>query len=109
MSHHLNVLPAAESDVQKIYSYIYNRSPDGALAWLQAFEECTERIVQQPFACSFATENSRFDFDLRQALFKTRFGKRYRCVFTVVGDEVRVLRVRGPGQRLLRRSEMLNE
>jgi hypothetical protein len=63
---------------------------------------CMKRIVLQPLACSIAPENAEFDFELRQALFKTRHGVPYRCVFTVVDDEVRILRVRGPGHELMK-------
>jgi len=34
----------------------------------------------------------------RQFFFKTPHGRTYRGVFTVVDDEIRVLRVRGPGR-----------
>lgn len=44
----------------------------------------------------------RFTDDLRETYFKTRHGRRYRIVFTIIGTEVRVLRIRAPGQRLLR-------
>jgi hypothetical protein len=39
-------------------------------------------------------------------LFKTRRGKRYRLLFTIEGMDVFILRVRGLGQRSLRRGEL---
>ena len=101
MNYRLVIVQPAEINVEEIYSYLLGRSPQGAASWYRAFLSCTERITRQPLACSFAPENAEFDFELRQALFKTRHGDPYRCVFTVVDDEVRILRVRGRGQVLL--------
>ena len=108
MTYRLVIVQPAEVDVDEIYSYILRRSPQGAAAWYRAFLVCTERIVRQPLACSFAPEHAEFDFDLRQALFKTRYGDPYRCVFTVAGDEVRILRVRGRGQAPLGATDIVD-
>ena len=107
MKYKLVIVEPAESDVDEIYGYILARSAQGAASWYRAFAACTERIVRQPLACSIALENAEFDFELRQALFKTRYGDPYRCVFTVVGHEVRILRVRGRGQPPLKRSDIV--
>jgi plasmid stabilization system protein ParE len=107
MNYRLVIVQPAEIDVEEIYSYILERSPQGAASWYRAFLSCTERITRQPLACSFALENAEFDFELRQALFKTRNGDPYRCVFTVVDDEVRILRVRGRGQVLLKATDIV--
>ena len=107
MSHELVIVEPAEFDVDYIYQYISERSPRGAATWYRAFEECTTRIVNQPFSCSLAPENPKFTFELRQAIFKTRYGDPYRCVFTVVDNEVRVLRVRGRGQPPLETTDIV--
>ena len=109
MSFRLVVVRPAETDAEEIYLHILARSPQGAAAWYRAFLACVERIAREPLACSFAPENREFDFDLRQALFRTRQGSPYRCVFTVVNDEVRILRIRGRGQRLLGRADIAGE
>jgi hypothetical protein len=63
-------------------------------------------LVRNPLAYGLAPENEYVDYELRQFFFKTRRGRTYRGVFTVVADEIRVLRIRGPGQALLRRDEI---
>ena len=98
MSYELVIVEPAEFDVDRIYRHISQRSSRGAGSWYRAFEQCLARIVEQPLSCSLAPENLRIPFELRQAIFKTRYGDPYRCVFTVVDNEVRVLRVRGRGQ-----------
>lgn len=107
MTYRLVIVEPAEVDVDSIYAYIRAKSPQGAAAWHRAFLACTERIVRHPWACSIAPETAEFDFELRQVLFKTRYGSLYRCVFTVVGDEVRILRVRGPGQAPLKAADIV--
>jgi len=96
--HELVIVGPAERDVDYIYRYISERSPRGASSWYQAFEKCLARIVNQPLSCSLAPENSKFTIELRQAIFKTRHGDPYRCIFTVVDNEIRILRIRGRGQ-----------
>jgi len=107
MSYKLVIVEPAETDADGIYGYILTRSAQGAASWYQAFVSCTRRIVQRPLSCSLALENAEFERELRQALFKTRYGRVYRCVFTIVGDEVRILRLRGPGQASLKASDIV--
>jgi plasmid stabilization system protein ParE len=106
MSYRLVIVEPAEIDVNQIYGYLLPRSPQGAYSWYRAFQACLERITLQPLACSIAPENAEFEFEIRQALFKTKHGTPYRCVFTVVAGEVRILRVRGPGQAPLKTSDI---
>jgi plasmid stabilization system protein ParE len=96
MTYRSVIVEPAEVDVDQIYAYILARSPQGATSWYRAFVARTKRIALQPLACSLAPENAEFDFQLRQALFRTRYGAPYRCVFTVVGDEVRMRRSANP-------------
>lgn len=72
--------------------------------------ECVRNAVQNSLrdyvAYPLAPENEIVTCELRQVIFKTRAGRRYRFVFTVVDDEMRILRVRGPGQPGLTADEM---
>ena len=54
-----------------------------------------------------ALERSDSAIPLKEALFRTRRGNTYRAVFTIVQDEVRILRVRGPGQPPLQDDEIV--
>ena len=108
MKYKLVIVEPAEFDIDEIYRYILARSTQGAASWYRAFLACTERIARQPLACSVALEATEFDFELRQAVFKTKYGDPYRCLFTVAGDEVRILRVRGRGQLPVRSSDIVH-
>ena len=102
----LKILPRAESDVQHIFQYIAKHSPQGAADWWDAFDlaahEAGRGLVEYPLA----PEDDSTPLDLRQVIFKTRAGRRYRFVFTVVENELRIVRVRGPGQPALTPDEV---
>ena len=106
MNYRLVIVEPAEADVDDIYAYILARSPQGAASWYREFVACTERMSRHPLAYAVAPEDAEFHLQLRQALFKTRHGDFYHCVFTIVEDEVRILRVRGPGQAPLKASDI---
>jgi plasmid stabilization system protein ParE len=98
MSLSIRILPRAGADVRHIYSYIETRSPNGANRWEEAFEQAIQRAAAHPLQNGLAPEDQLASFELRQMLFRTRRGLTYRFVFTVLNDELIVLRVRGPGQ-----------
>lgn len=109
MTPNVRILPRAGKDAQHIYDYIAARSPDGARRWWDCFQFAAAKLAENPERFGFAPENSLTDLPLRQFLFKTRRGRTYRGVFTVVDDEIRILRVRGPGQAPLERDELTSD
>lgn len=98
MKYRIRMLRRAHADFASTVAYLYERSPQGAAAWVNAFEKARHRLADYADGCSEADENYRFDIDVKQLLFKTRRGRVYRLIFTIVENEVRILRVRGPGQ-----------
>ena len=106
MPFHVRTLERAERDLFGIARWLKKRSLLGARRWLLAYEDAKGKLGQTPLAYGRAPEDSRVDYELRQIFFKTPRGKRYRAVFTVAGDEVRILRVRGPHQRPLRGKDL---
>jgi plasmid stabilization system protein ParE len=102
----VHILPRAERDIQRIFAWLAERTPGGACRWYVAFEEAVDKLPPNPFRYGLAPENEAVDYEVRQFLFKTRHGRTYRGVFTVVDNEIRVLRVRGPGQPPLEHDEL---
>lgn len=98
MTFRVVILKRAEGDLQRIFRWLSARSPSGASAWLTAYEHLQERLIAHADTFALAQEHAKFDHDLRQGLFKTRRGRVYRVIFMIDEDEVRILRVRGPGQ-----------
>jgi plasmid stabilization system protein ParE len=99
-------LRRADDDVRYIVRWIAKHSVQGANAWLDAYDELLTRLAGHPDSFGGALESSDSTTPLKQALFRTRQGRTYRVIFTIVGSQVRILRVRGPGQPPLRDDEL---
>lgn len=98
MSYTVFELPNAKDDKQSIFRWLNERSPQGAVAWLDAYDELINGIKDNAPRFSKAPESKDCDFEIRQGLFKTRRGRVYRVLFLIEGADAYVLRVRGPGQ-----------
>ncbi len=96
----------ATRDGDAIFLWLHERSPEGARSWLDAYDAMLDRLAQRAPSFGLAPESEHTSLDVRQALFKTRKGRTYRALFTVMENEVFVLRVRGPGQRPMRDVEL---
>jgi plasmid stabilization system protein ParE len=107
MNFRVTVLRRADADAVQIVNWIGKRSPQGAEAWVDAYEQMLARLEERADSCGRAYEDDEFELPLRETLFRTRHGATYRAVFTVAGDQVRILRIRGPGQRPLTPDELL--
>ncbi len=106
MSYHVNVLHQAYREADAIVHWLFQRSPEGAARWINAFDSAMIALAENPQRHGLASEIDFVPHEVRQTFFGTPAGRRYRAVFTIVADEVRVLHVRGPGQRLLRAEEL---
>jgi plasmid stabilization system protein ParE len=106
MTYTVITLPCAERDFQKAYDWIAERSPRGAASWADAFYKALKTLERNPQVCGFAPENDDHDAELRQLIFKTRQGHRYRAIFTIQGHRVYVLHIRGPGQDIMTADEI---
>ena len=98
MSFSVSELPRAKADKWNIVSYIHERSPTGAAAWLNAYDRAIDQLRDRASSYALAPENRDLQMEVRQILFKTRRGRVYRALFTIANDHAFVLRVRGPGQ-----------
>lgn len=91
-------LRKAKADKRHIFEWLYERAPKGAGAWLGAYDEMIERLKSNADTYTACYENADLDMDVKETFFKTRRGRVYRALFAIEGDEVFLLRVRGPGQ-----------
>ena len=98
MSFRVTALRRAEEDLATIATWIARQSPDGAAHWLDAYDELVVQLRLNPFAYGLAPEDEFVEPVIRQAFFKTRSGRPYRLIFNVESEDVRILRVRAPGQ-----------
>src|SRR4051794_30798466 len=109
MSRVLRLVERVQSDVDDIFSWLAQRSVSGAISWYLAFRAALEKIADNPENFAEAPEADRLNRPLRQALFKTRRGRMYRIIFTMIDSDILLLRVRGPGQRPLRQNDVPKE
>jgi hypothetical protein len=106
MTYELLLVAKAEAQVDSIIRYLSARSPQGALAWCERWEQVLTDLVNDPFTFGLAPESAKYDAVVRQVLFRTLRGLRYRALFTIVGRGVYIIEVRGPGQNLVRRNQL---
>ena len=99
------LLGRAEYDVNAIVDWLIERSPQGAARWLASFDDARTNLANNPLGYGLAPEDDFVDNAIRQIIFKTRRGRRYRALFTEIENEVRILHVRGPGQAPMKASE----
>ncbi|MGD9722956.1 MAG: type II toxin-antitoxin system RelE/ParE family toxin [Pirellulales bacterium] len=106
MTFRVNLTDAAKDDIRAILRWIAERSPDGAEAWYGRWLAVLESLKEGGASFGLAPESEDHSESIRQVVFRTKRGRRYRALFSVRDDQVFVLHVRGPGQRLLRPDEM---
>jgi plasmid stabilization system protein ParE len=110
MSRSLRIYAKAAADLDRIFRWLQKRSPRGAATWYRALFEAVVRITEAPQRYSLVSEASpRWQRAIHQALFKTPRGRSYRIIFELTETEIRVLRIRGPGQPPLRRRDIPEE
>jgi plasmid stabilization system protein ParE len=101
MTYKIILQPGAVSDVEQIIGYLADRSLQRAASWRNAWNDLLNELRNRPERFGIAPESSRYEDDVRHALFKTRRGRTYRALFVIVDDTVNIIHVRGPGQDLL--------
>src|SRR5262245_48553352 len=106
MNYHVTILRRAQQDFCAIEHYITARSKQGARSWVKRFDEAIASLKKNPVKEPLAPENDEFDQEIRNITFRTRKGRTYRAVFHIMGNEVRVLRIRGAGQDTLEVNEV---
>jgi len=103
----VRIFSQARNDVDRIFDWLRQRSPQGAATWYAAFVRAVGKIEANPESHSVIAESvTRWNRTIHQILFKTPSGRRYRIVFELTSEEIRILRVRGPGQSPLRRRDL---
>jgi len=110
MTRPVQIVRRARLDIEAIFDWLERRSPQGAATWYEKLSETIRQIAMHPEARPLVAETSqRWNRKLQQSLFKTPRGRWYRIIFEATELELLILRVRGPGQRPLRRRDIPTE
>lgn len=99
MTYRVQPTAQAEADIDRIFAWLSNRSPDGARRWYESFWGAAERLKTMPQSCVVAPESDEFDEEIRLLTFGTARGRTYRALFVIRDDLVQILCIRGPGER----------
>lgn len=60
-------LPKADADVWNIVRYIHKRSPQGAAAWMNAYEKARKHLAEFAAGCGEADENADLNVEVKQS------------------------------------------
>jgi plasmid stabilization system protein ParE len=99
MSFRVEVTARAHADLIRLTAWLVERSPEAAERISARFYEALPRLEMHPLTCGLAYENLDFREEIRHLLFEVAKRRVYRALFVVRGDQVKVLAVRGPGER----------
>ena len=101
MTFRVRLTAEAVRNQNEIADWIAERTVEGALAWLDAFERVLQQLSTSPISFPKAAEDEFCHRDLRKPLFGTRKGRVFRAIFYTDGDRVIVTHLRGPDQQAL--------
>lgn len=101
MKYRVVLLSRAEADLNEAVDWIAKCSPLAADRWFNRFVEAMLSLEAEPQRCGLAPESFAISDEVRQLIYRPKSGRVFRALFVIVGDEVRVLRIRGAGQDLL--------
>jgi plasmid stabilization system protein ParE len=104
MKYRVVLRPIAERDLIEAADWIAERAPQGAARWFNGFLERLQALEDNPESYALAQEAAYLSIPLRELLYRTKSSVS-RALFVIVDDEVRVLRIRRPGQDLLQRED----
>jgi hypothetical protein len=93
-------------DLESAREYLRQFAPETADRWYLSVVEALLALETNPASRAIAPEDSAFPFELRQLLIRTKSRHANRALFTIVGNEVRVLAIRRPGQPLITAADL---
>jgi len=88
VTYRVEITPAAERDVEEIWTYIAADSPGNATDFILSLEEQIETLEQFPVRCPLIPENELLGTSYRHLLYGS-----YRTIFRIAGTTVYILRV----------------
>ena len=106
MKFNAHMLRRAARDVELIATWLHQRSPQGADAWLRRWTQTFEALQLSSAAHGLAPEDEGQELEIRQVFFRTRKGRDYRALYTIRDRDVYVMHIRGPGQDLVPADEV---
>jgi len=88
VKYNVEITAAAERDVEEIWTYIADDSPENATAFILRLEEQLDTLEQLPERCPLIPENEQLGTSYRHQLHGA-----YRTIFRISGKTVYILRI----------------
>ncbi|MCP5127663.1 MAG: type II toxin-antitoxin system RelE/ParE family toxin [Gammaproteobacteria bacterium] len=89
MSYRVDITSEAGEEIEAIYLYIAEDSPDNAAHWYFAIHDKIQTLKDSPNRCPLAYENRFYDYEVRNLIFGS-----YRVLFRVQEKTVQILHVK---------------
>lgn len=109
MSYRVELTEGALADLDRLTASLAERSTGAADRLSARFHDALLRLESFPLACGLAYESRFFPEPVRHLLFEVGKGRRYRALFIVREDIVKVLCVRAPGEKPVRPGDLAPE
>jgi toxin ParE1/3/4 len=84
----VQITPAAERDVEEIWTYVADDSPENATSFILRLEEQIESLEQFPERCPLIPENELLGTGYRHLIYGA-----YRTIFRITGETVFIVRI----------------
>jgi plasmid stabilization system protein ParE len=94
MRRKVRIVAEAEQQIEAVYSYISQDSPEHALQWARAIRRAIERLADFPTSNPVAFDADASGKDVRRAVYGV-----YSIFYTTEGDDILVLAVRHVARR----------
>lgn len=93
--------PQAQEDLENAVAWLSGKAPGKVSEWIACLKEEVDTLKTMPERCPLAPENGLWgNEELRQLLF-LRYPSKYRVIFTIHKNTVRILNIRHGSRRYL--------
>jgi plasmid stabilization system protein ParE len=93
--------PTAYEDLDAILEWLSEEAPEKVSEWFKAIQKHINTLSHLPESHPHAAENGLWgEEELRQLLFQ-QYPSKYRIIYTVSSDTVRILNIRHGARRFL--------
>ncbi|NEO36616.1 MAG: type II toxin-antitoxin system RelE/ParE family toxin [Moorea sp. SIOASIH] len=89
----IDIAPEAGQEIEDIYLYIAEDSPDNAARWYFVIHDKIQTLKDSPARCPLAFESSFYDYEIRNLIVGN-----YRVLFRIDGQIVQILHVKHGAQ-----------
>lgn len=101
MSFRVILQPRAEQDIRDAVRWLLQQSKSSTtvLRWARGIRAKIDTLKDYPLRCPVDPDSEVYGAEVRMLLYGRGRGGKYRVLFTIQGDTVRVLTVRHTAQR----------